>query len=366
MNVYALKIWQEEFSRIVAYNVEQECSTFLRKKVYDWASVYQSRDIPIPRLPPDEPPPGRERSVNFVGRLARELLAQSDFRRTLYIDHMAAWYSREGRELVGLRSFQLLLQSISVFGLRGLDQLYCFMIVKELQTFVSTIRSSLDKTLSAMLRDLSAALEPTTTIPKEAGKLYATAVERTSRVQGLFLEVVCRVGQMQLLRRQIANILNFSCKLDANALHCALETFNASLLADIQAHYAHPDTKPYPGSDDDNPLLVELSRFLETAGISDPFTKIYITTDPLDAVPLLVFLFAISVLPKFTYSGHLGILMPAKHASKKEAVDATSLVVGIITLLKQFHSSHTQHFLALLGQCVALVAFTAFCIVAYV
>ena len=224
------------------------------------------------------------------------------------------------------------------------------MIVKELQTFVASLRTALDKPLSAYLRELSAALEPTTTIPKEAGKLYATAVERTARLQGLFIDVVCRVGQMQLLRRQIANILNFSCKLDANVLHCALETLNASLLADIQAHYAHPEQKPYPGSDDDNPLLVELSRFLETAGISDPFTKIYITTDPLDAVPLLVFLFAISVLPKFAYSAHLGVLMPGKNASKRDAVDATALVVGIISLLKQFHSSHTQRFLALLGQ----------------
>ncbi len=36
-------------------------------------------------------------------------------------------------------------------------------------------------------------------------------------------EVISKVGQMQLLRRQIANILNFSCKLDSNTLYCALE-----------------------------------------------------------------------------------------------------------------------------------------------
>jgi len=34
VDVYGLKIWQEELSRIVNYNVEQECNSFLRTKVY--------------------------------------------------------------------------------------------------------------------------------------------------------------------------------------------------------------------------------------------------------------------------------------------------------------------------------------------
>lgn len=33
VSIYGLKIWQEEVSRIVNYNVEQECNTFLRTKV---------------------------------------------------------------------------------------------------------------------------------------------------------------------------------------------------------------------------------------------------------------------------------------------------------------------------------------------
>ena len=50
VNVYGLKIWQEEFSRIINYHVEQECATFLKKKIYYWQSVYHSEAIPIPRL----------------------------------------------------------------------------------------------------------------------------------------------------------------------------------------------------------------------------------------------------------------------------------------------------------------------------
>ena len=97
VNIYGLKIWQEEVSRIINYNVEQECNSFLRTKVCviiivhclvnifpshfifffslqvsDWQSIYQSTTIRIPRFPPvDE-------SVNFIGRLAREILRITD------------------------------------------------------------------------------------------------------------------------------------------------------------------------------------------------------------------------------------------------------------------------------------------------
>lgn len=54
INIYGLKIWQEEFSRIINYNVEQECNSFLKKKVYDWQSKYQNPAIPIPRFAPSD------------------------------------------------------------------------------------------------------------------------------------------------------------------------------------------------------------------------------------------------------------------------------------------------------------------------
>ena len=40
VNIYGLKIWQEELSRIVNYNIEQECNSFLRTKVGSSSFVY--------------------------------------------------------------------------------------------------------------------------------------------------------------------------------------------------------------------------------------------------------------------------------------------------------------------------------------
>jgi len=175
--------------------------------------------------------------------------------------------------------------------------------------------------------------------------LYNAAISKPQKVIKIFEELIPRVGHMQLMRRQIANVLNFTSKLDSNILHYALETMNSSLIADVEAHYSNPETKPYPG--EDNPLLSELSKYLETVGINDPFTKIYITTQPIDNFPLLLFIYVISQLPKYQYDNNLNILN-----RKKDGGDITAMVVGVITLLKQFHSIHTQTFLAYLGQFV--------------
>jgi WASH complex subunit strumpellin len=87
INVYGLKIWQEEFSRIINYNVEQESNSFLKKKIYDWQSNYQSDAIPIPQFPVvASQNPAQRASVNFSGRLVRELLSQTDPKRTVYVE----------------------------------------------------------------------------------------------------------------------------------------------------------------------------------------------------------------------------------------------------------------------------------------
>ena len=46
-NIYGLKIWQEEFSRIIYFHVEQECNSFLKKKIFAIIRREFSDFIPI-------------------------------------------------------------------------------------------------------------------------------------------------------------------------------------------------------------------------------------------------------------------------------------------------------------------------------
>ncbi|MEQ2167270.1 hypothetical protein GOODEAATRI_002430, partial [Goodea atripinnis] len=128
VSIYGLKIWQEEVSRIINYNVEQECNSFLRTKIQDWQSVHQSTHIPIPKFPPvDE-------SATFIGRLCREILRITDPKVTCYIDQLNTWYDmRSHHEVTNNRLFSEIQNTLGTFGLNGLDRLLCFMIVKELQ-----------------------------------------------------------------------------------------------------------------------------------------------------------------------------------------------------------------------------------------
>ncbi|CAI5779012.1 WASH complex subunit 5 [Podarcis lilfordi] len=342
VNIYGLKIWQEEVSRIINYNVEQECNNFLRTKIQDWQSMYQSTHIPIPTFAPvDE-------SATFIGRLCREILRITDPKSACYIDPLNTWYDlRTHQEVSNSRLFSEIQDTLGTFGLNGLDRLLCFMIVKELQNFLSMFQKTVlrDKGVHDALKSLTNAVNPLKGIVANCVKVYSTAVTKTQRIWPAYLDAIMKVGQMQILRRQIANELNYSCRFDSKHLAAALENLNEAILADIEAHYQDPSL-PYPK--EDNTLLYEITAYLEAAGIHTPLNKIYITTKRLPYFPIVNFLFLISQLPKLQYSKSLGMVC----RKPADPIDWPPLVLGLLTLLKQFHSRYTEQFLALIGQFV--------------
>ncbi|KAG8570156.1 hypothetical protein GDO81_011121 [Engystomops pustulosus] len=152
-----------------------------------------------------------------------------------------------------------------------------------------------------------------------------------------------KVGQMQILRQQIANELNYSCKFDSKHLAAALDNFNEAILSDIKAHYKDPSL---PCPKEDNTLLYEITAYLEAAGTHNPLNKIYITTKQVAFFPIVNFLFLIAQLPKLQYNKNLGMTC----RKPADAIDWPPLVLGLLTLLKQFHSRYTEQFLGLIGQ----------------
>ncbi|POI32352.1 hypothetical protein CIB84_003896, partial [Bambusicola thoracicus] len=267
VNIYGLKIWQEEVSRIINYNVEQECNNFLRTKIQDWQSIYQSTHIPIPKFTPvDE-------SVTFIGRLCREILRITDPKITCYIDQMNTWYDvKTHQEVTSSRLFSEIQDTLGTFGLNGLDRLLCFMIVKELQNFLSMFQKNVlrDRTVQDTLKALMNAVSPLKGIIANSNKVYSAAIAKTQKIWTAYLDSIMKVGQMQILRRQITNELNYSCRFDSKHLAAALENLNKAILADIEAHYQNPSL-PYPK--EDNTLLYEITAYLEAAGIHNPLNK---------------------------------------------------------------------------------------------
>uniref|UniRef100_A0A665TGR1 WASH complex subunit 5 n=1 Tax=Echeneis naucrates TaxID=173247 RepID=A0A665TGR1_ECHNA len=331
---------RKELVKRVAYALHKGLIFNPKTKIQDWQSVHQSTHIPIPKFP------SVDESATFIGRLCREILRITDPKVTSYIDQMNTWYDlKSHQEVTNNRLFSEIQNTLGTFGLNGLDRLLCFMIVKELQNFLTMIQRTVlkDKAVVDVFKGVLGAVNPIQGIVGNSSKVYASAVAKTQKIWGAYLEAIMKVGQMQILRQQIANELNFSCKFDSKHLAAALENINKSLLADIEAHYQDPSL-PYPK--EDNTLLYEITAYLEAAGIHNPLNKIYITTKRLPYFPIINFLFFIAQLPKLQYSKNQG--MTCRKAT--DAVDWPPLVLGLLTLLKQFHSRYTQQFLALIGQ----------------
>eukprot|EP00771_Trimastix_marina_P004021 gnl/Trimastix_PCT/750.p1 GENE.gnl/Trimastix_PCT/750~~gnl/Trimastix_PCT/750.p1 ORF type:complete len:1166 (-),score=486.01 gnl/Trimastix_PCT/750:907-4029(-) len=341
VNMYGLKIWQEETSRIMNYSIEQECNVFLKKKVYDWQSKFQSDAVPIPVLPPTD-----DKSVNFVGRLSRELLELTSPRRVIYSRQNGAWIDPQTHsDVVGVRTFALMNHSVGVTGLCGVDRFLGFIITRDLVKFTQVFRREVDRTLLQQLGGVYQELQPLTSNPPAALRIYQAAEKRVSRLWPFLLDIAVRIGQCQLLRLHLQNELNFSCQLDSNVLASTLTTMNSALLNDVAAHYNNPEQRPYPSVE--NPLLSELSQFLDAAGMGAPLDRIYIASDPLSSLDFVLFLFVLHCLPKLAVDPSLGLLVGR---STKDGIDGIPLTVGLATLLRQFHSIYIRQFVQLLGQ----------------
>lgn len=76
------------------------------------------------------------------------------------------------------------------------------------------------------------------------------------------------------------------------------------MLNEIKTHFRDPENKPYPNGD--NPILPELCKMLDWAGIGNPYSKIYITTNTTQYISLIAFLLTIFQFPRLQYLDNLG------------------------------------------------------------
>jgi len=83
--------------------------------------------------------------------------------------------------------------------------------------------------------------------------------------------------------------------------------------------------------------------------VSDCLTKIYVTTEGTDVLPLIIFFVLLSVVGEYQFNQMLGVSVSIQKKSKYRR-DSTALIIGIVTVLRQYHSSHMLSFIQLCGQ----------------
>jgi WASH complex subunit strumpellin len=189
-------------------------------------------------------------------------------------------------------------------------------------------------------------LFPEYKIPPNATKLYLNAIKKLENLFLPMLKIVRRLGQGQLLRRQIANSLQLGCQLEAHHLFQALDTFNIALVSELRNPAMNQVLVQDAAA---KTLCYETAILIESCGLDDPLAKVYVTSAPLEGLPVMIFLFILAYLPKLEYDANFGALVRRK---AKFPLDGVPMVVGLACLLRQFHPSYTRKVLAYLGQFV--------------
>lgn len=120
------------------------------------------------------------------------------------------------------------------------------------------------------------------------------------------------------------------------------------MLVDLKAHELDANN-PCPSDE----LLSEVNKYLEWAGIYNPYEKIYIETKHFRDIATAMVLLTISQLSKLNYVKNISTLIGKKSS---EHIDGISFVVGILTVLRQFHVDVMQMFIDEMSQYVVSMA----------
>lgn len=100
-------------------------------------------------------------------------------------------------------------------------------------------------------------------------------------------------------------------------------------------------------------LLAEVNSYLEWAGIYNPYEKVYIDTKTFRSISSAMTLLTLSQLSKLNYVKHISTMMGKKLS---EHIDGMSFIVGILTVLRQYHIELLHLFIDQLAQYVISMA----------
>lgn len=90
--------------------------------------------------------------------------------------------------------------------------------------------------MKQVLANLAKILTPAENLISAPQKVYSTAMKDTAKLWSFLTDSLASIGQKQLLRKQIANALSVSCKLDSNGLYNAISALNDALVKDLNAN----------------------------------------------------------------------------------------------------------------------------------
>uniref|UniRef100_A0A0K2UPG6 Uncharacterized protein n=1 Tax=Lepeophtheirus salmonis TaxID=72036 RepID=A0A0K2UPG6_LEPSM len=334
INIPGLCIWQEEMSRIINFYVEQESNLFLKHKIPQVESAYQSKTIPIILYPSLEDGKG----LTFVGYLAQELLNLIDPFQIVFVNGKQKWYDVKSKtDICSLSLFSSLFSALGSYGMAGLDRLIGLKAVVCLQNLISHLikNNPCSKEWSLLLKQL----DELNHMHKSHDFIRLSKTLLTSKASksllSTFLHFFCNMGSFQILRLQISYQLKLKCNFNSKPLYSAVKNLNESLLEEEKRRMIEEASSSVKSKlPSQSNLLQQFSHYLQWSGLLDPLKAIYMIPDQINLLPEFIFLLIISVSSRLSFIDRVGnspiIRKPGDH------IDGNTLVLGISCFLNQF------------------------------
>jgi len=389
VKIGGLRLMQEELAGVLNFFVEMERNAFLKKKVHSWQSTF-TRAAAAANL---APPAAFEHS--FFSRLVRELVYLASPNRAIYSEALGGWIDPAGKEVLAGRILILLHQSLGRCGLRGVASTLGFMVTAQLHHFVRAYSAIVSGDLLAALDQLADAVAPLSTLPDKPHKQYERIASLAPRLMAEMHETVRRCGAAQLLRAHVGAALVGATRIDCSLLHTVLATADAALLTHLRDDAANRDkaeaarrrqatgggaadvaggdgaavvstptggallldTAPATTSSE---AAADLTAYLDAAGISAPKEQVLVVAPPLPRLPLTLAVFTYMQLQRVAWSPQLAALTDQKGKLTDESIDGVPLVVGVASVLRQFHPETASQYVEHLTQLARALLHTAF------
>lgn len=288
--IYGLKIWYDEYNKLVSTYIDVEWNYIRSKELPDealkWASSQNHDSIELSSQIKIKNLKKSENSLTFLGRVINTLLTFTDPRKYNYLPHTLSFFeeSDRGGFSVTMNTFGMIKKCIGVNGMHGVDKLLSFMIVSEMYLIQDIFQKLLSKDKQNLQAESTAFGSLNNTV-KNIDKFYSSAKKRIKGQLDIITSSLEKIGHLAILRNMSLNELKISARKDSQKLYMLIETMNDSLVNEM--NFAE-DNLQKQEIDAQNAFLKDLIRLSLRVGFSDPMEKVYFKPKQLEFVPLLI------------------------------------------------------------------------------
>ncbi|KAF3323570.1 WASH complex subunit strumpellin [Carex littledalei] len=259
------------------------------------------------------------------------------------IEKVCDRFDAEGNEVIGLRFFTLLESCVGQVGLASLDSLLAKIVSISLENMLNSFDILLDSKFPEEMQKLDKILGPPASISLLGLPSYNNMVHMYSTAWELLVDKCAIIGQLQLLR----SLVNFRLKSKNKGNSVAIADAFISAISTQRDKLV--EVKENKEDSSKNLLLKALNQQKKLCGLICPFDTIYISKKAPNYLSRIASLLSIYQMGRYVFDAHLGTLTSR---SKKSQKDFSPLMIGLGTLLRQFHPSYMTQYIQFMAQYV--------------